>query len=263
MKKNHVLIVGGSKGIGFVIAKTLAKEGYRVSVVARNPSLKTDAVDKNINFWTLDLLDGKAIPLVLNKIVDERGKLTSIVFCQRYRGNGDDWEGEIKVSLTATKEIIDHSINHFDTLGDNSIVIISSIASSFIVEEQPLSYHVGKAGINQLIKYYAIVLGPKKIRVNGISPGTVLKEENKEFYLGNKKLQDIFKKIIPIGRMIMSEDVANLTSFLCSPKASGITGQNMLLDGGLSLKGHESMARVLTNLDDFKKTKTGRTKSNK
>lgn len=269
MKKNHTLIVGGTKGIGHAVAQAFAKQGHTLSVISRSAPSDVKSQMPNASFWSLDLQDKKRIHVVLSEIIKKNGKLNNLLFFQRYRSGekkgSDDWVGELEVSLTATKEIIEYLSGDFQKNNDNnnSIVIISSIASRFIVAEQGLSYHVAKAGINQMINYYAVTLGPIGIRVNGISPGTVLKEESKDFYLGNKELQNLFKKIIPIGRMTTSEDIANLSVFLCSSKAGGITGQNITLDGGLSLKGHESMARILTNMDNFRKTEKTKTKKKK
>ena len=180
--------------------------------------------------------------------------MNSIVFSHRYRGHDDDWAGELQLSLTATKNIIDYLADKFTDDG-GSIVIIGSIASYLIAEEQPLSYHVGKACINQMIRYYAVKLGPRGIRFNCISSGTILKDESKDFYLKNEKLYNLYKSLSPLNRMGTSEDIANAAVFLSSAKASFINGTNLVVDGGISLRGHESLARKLSSLNDLKVTR--------
>lgn len=258
MKKKHSLIVGGTRGIGRALVRTLAEEGHILSVIGRRPASEADQRIPNVHYWLVDLLNQERLPVVLVEIIHQNGKLNNLAFFQRYRGEGDDWRGEIETSLTATKNVIERLVNEFDDAGDKSIVIISSVAGHLIAEEQPLSYHVTKAGLNQMVRYYAFTLGPKGIRVNSVSPGTVLKEEAREFYLQNEQLLNLYKRIIPLGRMGTAEEIAQVVTFLCTPKASFITGQNIVVDGGLSLQWHESLARQLTSLDHLRITRQTR-----
>lgn len=106
-----------------------------------------------------------------------------------------------------------------------------------------------------MVRYYAVTLGPRRIRVNSVSPGTVLKDESKDFYLKNEQLYNLYKGIIPLGRMGTAEEVANVVAFLCSSKASFITGQNIVVDGGLSLIWQETLARKVASLDHLRVTR--------
>src|SRR3990167_9597140 len=128
---------------------------------------------------------------------------------------------------------------------NSSIVIVSSMAAKFATEGQPLSYAVAKAGLNQLVQHYAVELGEKNIRVNAVSPGTFVKDESRNYFYENKQLSDLYNKITPLKRMCQAEDVANVISFLCNNKSSFITGQNIVVDGGLSIINHESLARTV------------------
>lgn len=254
--RQHTLIVGGTRGIGRVLVKILSEHKQAVSVIGRRPPLfEKDKKLADVNYETLDLREQSRFSKVFDEIIRKNGRLDNLIFFQRFRGDEDDWQGELDVTLTATKKIIDLVSGRFNTRG-GSIVITSSVASYFIADEQPLSYHVGKAGLNQLVRYYAVKLGANGIRVNAICPGTVLKEESKEFYRRNRKLMNLYKKIIPLGRMGASEDVTNLAAFLCSPQASFLTGQTIILDGGLSIRNHESIARKLVSLDQIKITRS-------
>lgn len=240
------MVIGGTRGIGRAVARAFVAVGHRVSVIGRRPPAKKD---RRVQHWTVDLADASRLSETLKEIVRKDGKLNSLVFCQRYRGTDDPWAGDIQTSLTATRSVIEQLAGEFDEAGDKAIVLIGSVAGQFIAGEQPVGYHVAKAGLIQLARYFAVVLGPKGIRVNCVSPNTVLKEESKQFYLQNRELMGLYKRITPLGRMGTAEETAQVMEFLCSPKASFVTGQDIVVDGGLSLQWHESLARKLASLD--------------
>lgn len=248
MRKKHTLIVGGTRGIGRAVVRMLAKKNHILSVIARHPPSKTGQPTQNVHYWAVDLLDRESLLSVLEEIIQRNGKLSHLVCLQRYRGEEDDWVGEIETTLTSTKILIEYLTDKFDGLGDNSIVLASSVATHFVVD-QPLSYHVGKSGIEQMIRYYAVKLGPKGIRINGVSLGTIIKEENKDYFLKNERLYNFYEGITPLRRMGTDEEIANVIEFLCSPKSSFITGQVLVVDGGLTLQWQETLAKKVASID--------------
>jgi len=137
--------------------------------------------------------------------------------------------------------IIENVIDDFEESG-GSIVIVSSINSHFISKDLSVGYHVAKAALNQMARYYAVVLGPRGIRINSVSPGTVLKEENRDFYFTNQRLLNFYKRIAPRRRMGTAEEVADIIAFLLSSKAALITGQDIVADCGVSLQWQESLS---------------------
>jgi NAD(P)-dependent dehydrogenase (short-subunit alcohol dehydrogenase family) len=248
MKTPHSLIIGGTRGLGRAMARKFAHQGHRVSVIARN--LPTGKQPRRVHITAVDLTQQNVLRSSLKNIIKDGGRLTNLVFCQRYRGQGDPWEEELAVSLTATRNVIDLLADKFDRSSGGAVVVVSSIAAHAITDSQPLGYHVVKAGLSQLVRYYAYTLGPKNIRVNSVAPATFMKEESRAFYLGNKPLQSLYRDIIPLGRMGTTDDVANVISFLCGPQASFLTGQTIVVDGGLSLLWPESLARRLALGDE-------------
>jgi NAD(P)-dependent dehydrogenase (short-subunit alcohol dehydrogenase family) len=223
-------------------------KGHKVSVMGRHEPPKQDRGLSNVKHWIVDLLDDKAAMRVARKVIGTHGPLNYLVFCQRYRGKEDDWTGEMQVSLTATKQIIEALEPRFSPAGDKGIVLVSSVFGERVGEGQALSYHIGKAGINHMARFYAVNLGRKGIRVNAVTPFTFLKDESKDFYLNNKELYALYQEIIPLGRMGTATDSANVVAFLCSPAAAFVNGQNIYVDGGLSLVWPETLARKLKSI---------------
>jgi NAD(P)-dependent dehydrogenase (short-subunit alcohol dehydrogenase family) len=244
--KPHALVIGGTRGIGRELVRLFAEENHTVSVIGKRPPAEHDRGLGGVDYWTVDLVREPRIAEVLAEVVERNGSLNYLVFLQRFRGDGDAWAGELETSLSATKKVIEQLIDRLDASSDCGIVVVSSIADQYVIEGQPVGYHVAKAGLHQMVRYYAVKLGPRGIRVNAVSPGTVLKEENRDFYLTNAELQDLFRRAIPLGRMGTARETANVIAFLCSPKASFVTGQNIVVDGGVSLRSQEALARALT-----------------
>jgi NAD(P)-dependent dehydrogenase (short-subunit alcohol dehydrogenase family) len=254
--RKHTLIVGGTKGAGRTFAERAAAAGHVVSVLGRTPA--TENADKpRARHWTVDVADRPALDAVLGEVIEVNGSPTAVVLFQRYRGKGDTWAGELATTLTATKQIIEWAADHADAAAAPSIVVIGSSAARFIATEQPVSYHVAKAAIVQMARFYAVRLGPAGVRVNVVSSGTIVKDESRAFYEAHPDLVDLYKKITPLGRMCTAADIADVVMFLCGPESSFITGQNLVVDGGLSLRWHESLARELSPLGDLPITSSG------
>jgi NAD(P)-dependent dehydrogenase (short-subunit alcohol dehydrogenase family) len=253
----HTIVVGGTRGIGRTIARRLAGEGHAVSVIGRSaPSGANDDPPGTVTFWPADAADPVALDRALAEIVAGPGPASGMVLLQRFRGEGDDWTGEIATSLTATRRLLDWAGEHLeDRGGGKAVVVVSSIAGLFVAAEQPVSYHMAKAAVTQMVRYYAVSLGPKGIRVNAISPGTTVKDESKAFYAGHPELEQLYRDIVPLGRMGTADDVADVALFLLSARASFLTGQNLVVDGGVSLQSHESLARHVSPLRDLTVTR--------
>ena len=244
----HSLIVGGTKGLGRVVTRELAKRGDLVSVFGRSDISADDRAAGSIDSYQLDITDAKAVARSVAELIEKRGPLNYCVFLQRYRGKEANWAGEIETTLSATKNIVETIADHMAPNGDKAIVMVSSVFAKYVGEGQPASYHVAKAGLEQLMRFYAVNLGPKGIRCNGVAPFTFLKEESKQFYIDNRKLMELYVGIIPLRRMATTEDSASAIAFLCSDRASFLTGQTIFIDGGLSLVWPESLARSLLSI---------------
>lgn len=244
----HTLIIGGTKGLGRVVVRQMAKRGDCVSVFARSEILAADKSTGLVKSYQIDINDSAAVAASVASLVANHGPLNYCIFLQRYRGKGDDWVGEIQTTLTATKNIVEIITPHMAPEGDKALLMVSSVFAKYVGEGQAASYHVAKAGLDQLMRFYAMNLGAQGIRCNGVTPFTFLKEESKQFYLDNQKIVDVYESIVPLRRMATTEDSANAIGYLCSDQASFITGQNLFVDGGLSLVWPETLARRMAGV---------------
>ncbi len=256
MAVRHTVVVGGTRGIGLAFVNLLAKGGAdeRITVLGRRTTPTPWNDFGNLRYWPVDLLQPAALDYALAEIVEKQGPVNGLVFCQRYRDNDDPWNGELQTSLTATQYIIDALSDSFAT-GNKAIVIVTSIASRLIATEQSAGYHVAKAGLSQLARFYAVQLGSKGIRVNSIAPAIVLKDQARAFYAANPRLTDLYKRLTPLGRMGYASEIAEVILFLIGSGASFITGQEITVDGGVSIQWHESLARQLLDMTDINITR--------
>jgi NAD(P)-dependent dehydrogenase (short-subunit alcohol dehydrogenase family) len=243
---DHVLVIGGTRGLGRAVTDRFVRTGANITVVSRNAAQSSPG--RNFRHIAADLESPGCAKEILPQAIANAGPVRYLVFCQRYRGTGDPWQGELQVSVTATKEIIEAFAEHFCPEGDRAIGIASSVYAEFVGGSQPVGYHVAKAGLNQMVRYYAWTLGRKGVRVNAIMPLTYMKPESKDFYLGNKALLEVYKRFVPLGRLGDVGDSADMLEFLCSRKAAFINGQCIFVDGGASVVWQEALAKDMAGL---------------
>jgi NAD(P)-dependent dehydrogenase (short-subunit alcohol dehydrogenase family) len=241
------LVVGGTRGLGRVVVERFLARGVPVAVLSRNaPPPGHWGVDVRHVPADLEALRDADAASALVKAVG--GPLRYVVFCQRYRGSGDAWTGEMQVSVRATDLLIRAAGRYFVEDGDRALVAVSSVYADFVGSSQPASYHVAKAGLNQLVRYHAWTLGRQGIRLNAVMPLTYLKSESRNHYLGNAPLMELYRRFVPLGRIGGAEECADAIDFFCSTKSSFITGQCLYVDGGTSIVWQEELAKGLSGL---------------
>jgi NAD(P)-dependent dehydrogenase (short-subunit alcohol dehydrogenase family) len=126
--------------------------------------------------------------------------------------------------------------------------MVSSNASSFVARNQTVAYHAAKAALKQMARFYAVKYGPQGIRVNVVSPCTFVKPESAEYFAQQESLRALYGRITPLGRMGTAKEVARAVAFLCGPDSSFITGQDLTVDGGLSLMLQDTLAREIAGI---------------
>jgi len=228
MNKFKSLIFGGSKGIGSVISSSLKDRGDFVSNCSRNETgLKEDIKS------SIETFDYKSL----------KYKFDNLIFAHRYRGK--ESIEDYKITVDAVSKLLEHGNKFINKNG--SIVILNSMAHRYVFQEQSPSYHYTRGALISLTKYYAVKLGSYGIRCNIINPGTVIKPENRDYYSSNLNKKKYIETLTPLKKMGDSQDIANLAIFLCSEKSMFITGQEISVDGGISLLSQETAGKIILN----------------
>ena len=161
-----------------------------------------------------------------------------------------DWDIHQSIVVEASAFLSDAASKHLKASGRGVIVNISSVTSEGIgVGHCSWPYHVSKAGLNHLTRWLACRFGSEGIRVNAVSPGLVDRDEGPKLS-DNLEHKALVEEVVPLGRPAKTKEIAQAVAFLCSEKSSYITGQVLVVDGGLSVC--ESYAQALKG-NDFAK----------
>jgi NAD(P)-dependent dehydrogenase (short-subunit alcohol dehydrogenase family) len=247
MSELHAVVVGGTKGLGRIIVENFLARGCSVSVVSRGKPADFEEGPR-LRHFAADLEKSETLIGLPAPIRGALGPVSYLVLSQRFRGEGDPWAGEVQVGLTASRLLIEGLAPHFADRGDRAIGVVSSVYAEFVGSSQPVGYHAVKGGLNAMVRHYAATLGRKGIRVNAIMPLTYLKPESRTFYEQNEKLMDLYRRLVPLGRLGTAEESASAIDFLCSDRASFINGQSLFLDGGVSVVWQEEIAKTFSGL---------------
>ena len=242
MTKQHAIIVGGTRGLGRVVARLLAADGMKVSVIGAHDPDPADAEMVGVDFYRADLTEEAGAREGLMQIVRKSGAPSYVVFAQRYRGAKEEsWRGELELMLSVPRRVLAVLQDEFATEGDRAVAFVSSPAGRFVVPEQDEAYHATRAALGGLMRWYAVAWGSRGVRFNMVAPGAFVRE-----LPGGKKFvppaASGFARFVPLGRMGDASDVAKVVRFLCDSDAGFVTGQELMVDGGASVLGQEALA---------------------
>lgn len=235
----RVVVVGGSSGIGNGIAHGFRAYGAEVHVTGTRPDegdyLEAEDSDfSGLSYHQLDVTDRDAAALLATTL----GAVDVVVLCQgavrygRQEFEREGWDAVIDVNLNS---IMDCARAFHDGLAERggSLIIVSSTGAFHAMIGNP-AYGASKAGAASLVGSLAQAWAKDGIRVNGIAPGFVPTKMTRVTTENEARREGAIARI-PLRRMGTPEDMAGAALFLSSPLASYITGQSLIVDGGLSL----------------------------
>ena len=245
------IITGSSRGIGRAIAETMAKQGAKVVVSSR----KQDACDAVVAEINALHGEGAAIAISANisskeslqALVDETratfGKIDILVcnaasnpYIGPMSGISDDQFRKIFENNVLANHWLIHMVTpEMMERKDGSIIVISSLGA-LIGSTYIGAYNISKAADLQLVRNLAIEFGPHNIKINAVAPGVIRTDFSKGLY-ERPEQESSLRGATPLGRIGEPKDIAGAAVFFASDAANHITGQYIVVDGGMSAQG--------------------------
>jgi len=248
------LITGAAQGIGKGIAEVFAHEGAVVVIAdlqEEKGQAAADSLDGQGAFIHTDLRQDSDIEQMIAFTVEKYGALDILinnatppkVLTSSFEEMVEDWDTTMDLLLRAYMVTAKFAHPYMQRTNGGSIVNMGSTLAFSIAEQQSCAYHVAKAGVTQLTRYLAWELGNDGIQVNCICPALVDRSDRPSL-TNDPTNQSVVDITVPLKRAGNYKDIAYTSLFLCSDEAKYLTGQSIILDGGLTLGSQFEVARA-------------------
>ena len=241
----RAFVTGASRGIGLAIARGLALEGAVVSIAARNEDGLAEAVDRLgeealvVHPYVVDVSDAEMLEETITRSAIDQGGLDLVVAnAGGSRGGGlqsstaADWRATLDLNVVHVATAIRVALPWLSESGHGAALVIGSISGW--KPRATSSYAVAKAAEIHLAPALAVELARERVRVNTLSPGSVMVEGGRWAATRAAAPQEHDRFVadnLPGGRFVTLEEVADAACFLLSPRAAGINGAHVAVDG--------------------------------
>jgi 3-oxoacyl-[acyl-carrier protein] reductase len=235
------LVTGASQGIGLGIAQELAREGARVAVSSRTrEKIEAAAAKIGANPYLHDTHDLDAAPELLENVARDLGPIDILVTNTGGPEGGDpleftrdQWEAAHRELVVAPIEMIERVVPGMRERRFGRIVSVSSSAAREPIPTLMLS-NSHRPGLLGAFKTLARKLAGDGITLNTILPGRIATDRIAHLHGSIEEAEKVARDEVPAGRLGTAEEIAAAAAFLCSERASYITGVALLVDGGLT-----------------------------
>ena len=242
------LVTGGYRGLGLAFATGLAEAGADVVIGARDAGASKQAAERvagstgrTVVGVGLDVNDRASGRAAIEAALEATGRFDILVnnagACFHRPAldvPDDEWDAVFATNVDGLWKLSQEAARHFTTVGGGAIVNVGSISAQIVNRPQwQPAYNASKAAVHQLTKSLAAEWAPLNIRVNAVAPG-VTETPASGTYVDQDAERD--RRAIAMGRRGRPEEQAGAVLFLLSDLSTYITGQTLLVDGGLNLK---------------------------
>lgn len=241
------LVFGAASGIGRASAEALAERGSAVVIADPNEADGNDVIERiaavggSARFVATDITDEDAVQRAVKETVRAFGKLDTVVTSAGANSKGEDaWHRAIDIFLKGPYYASRHALPELERNGGGVIVHIGSIAAirgSRMGGIERSGYPSAKHGLLGLTKTLALAYGEQNIRVNAVCPGYIKTALTKDLYESPDSATIIKDELrVPLGRWGEPEEVGKVVAFLASSDAAYISGQAIVVDGGMTAR---------------------------
>ena len=244
MKREHILVTGGARGIGKGVVDLLAGKDYKVTFLyngskdaAQELVSQWKEKGKDVSAYQCDDKDYEKVNTTVKTILEERGDIDGLVNdsgvtrdSSLFLMKSEQWDEVIHTNLFGVFNVTKSLIAYFIKRKKGAIVSVASIAGITGIPGQT-NYCASKSGIIGFTRSLAMETAKYGVRVNAVAPGYIKTDMTAAI---NEKVKEKMYSLIPMGREGTVEEVASVVEVLLSDASSYITGQVISIDGGIT-----------------------------
>ena len=239
----RVVVTGASSGIGKAVAEAFSAAGARVAGISLDGEHPADGI-----FVHGDTGDREAVEGLADRIVDEWGGIdvwvnnaARLMVRPLAETSDDDWHGLLRGNLHGYFYGCRAAARQMLAQGEGGRIVNVSSAADILAVPGFSAYIAAKGAIVAMTKTLALELAPAGITVNAVAPGAVDTPLNANAY--TPEVRRTYEERIPLGRIGRAQEIAEVVLFVASDAAKYVTGQELVVDGGLTINGAVGHAR--------------------